>query len=93
MYVTTKRAQSPAARITTAWTVNDVLRAHPATVAVFNAFRVDACCGGTASLTEAALHAHVDPETLMAALEAILDATDAAPRAGDSSAHRREEVA
>lgn len=49
-------------------TVNDVLLRHPATVAVFNAFGVDACCGGAASLAEAARDAGISLDALLDAL-------------------------
>ena len=35
-------------------TVNDAIRLHPESVGVFNALGVDACCGGAATLAEAA---------------------------------------
>ena len=54
-------------------TVNDVLRRFPETVSVFNNFGIDACCGGAASLEEAA---HRDG----AALVALLDALESALR-------------
>ena len=67
-------------------TVNDVLRCHPAAVAVFNAFGVDACCGGAAPLREAAKDAGVLPETLLFAVESVVredtDATDATAKDG-----------
>jgi iron-sulfur cluster repair protein YtfE (RIC family) len=34
-------------------TVNEAIRRYPATVAVFNAFGIDACCGGAAPLAAA----------------------------------------
>jgi regulator of cell morphogenesis and NO signaling len=54
-------------------TVDEVLLAHPESAAVFNAFGVDTCCGGSASLGEAALHAHLTPRALLHALERSLD--------------------
>lgn len=48
--------------------VNDVIRCHPASVSVFNYFGVDACCGGAATIAEAAEHAFVDAEALIDAL-------------------------
>jgi len=53
-------------------TVNDVLRLYPETVSVFNAFGIDACCGGAASLREAARRDQVDLAELIAALEATI---------------------
>ena len=49
--------------------VNDVLRDHPATVAVFNSFGIDACCGGMRTLLDAARDDGADPSALLAALE------------------------
>jgi iron-sulfur cluster repair protein YtfE (RIC family) len=54
------------------WTVDDVLLAHPESAAVFNAFGVDTCCGGAASLGDAALHARLTPAALLDALERAL---------------------
>ena len=61
-------------------TVNEVLLRHPATTVVFNAFGVDACCGGAASLADAARDAGVPPATLLAALEAAAGAAPVQPR-------------
>ena len=48
--------------------VNDTLRRFPATVAVFNAFCIDACCGGAARLDQAAERDGADPARLLEAL-------------------------
>ena len=37
-----------------AWSVNQTIATFPQTVAVFNQFGIDACCGGAASTTDAA---------------------------------------
>ncbi len=50
-------------------TVNQVLQRYPATLPVFNQYRVDACCGGAAPLSVAAA-AGVTLEDLIAALRA-----------------------
>ena len=50
-------------------TVNDVLKQYPETVSVLNAFGIDACCGGAASLREAARRDGVDLAELLAALQ------------------------
>jgi regulator of cell morphogenesis and NO signaling len=50
-------------------TVNEILAQHPATVSVFNAFGIDACCGGDAELAEAASRDGADLNALLAALE------------------------
>jgi regulator of cell morphogenesis and NO signaling len=55
--------------------VNDVLRRYPPTVGVFNTFGIDACCGGAASLAEAAVRDGVELGALLDALRrAIRDA-------------------
>ena len=59
--------------IDTAATVNEILAQHPATVAAFNRLGIDACCGGNASLDEAARRDGADLDALIAALDAILD--------------------
>jgi iron-sulfur cluster repair protein YtfE (RIC family) len=51
-------------------TVNEAIRRFPATVAVFNDFGIDACCGGAASLAEAAARDGADPAALLAAVRA-----------------------
>jgi len=57
-------------------TVNDVLRCHPATTRVFNAFGVDACCGGAQPLHAAAKAAGLDPEELLFAVETVIAASE-----------------
>ena len=52
-------------------TVNEILVQYPATVSVFNALGIDACCGGDASLHEAARRDGVDVDALLDALERI----------------------
>ena len=50
------------------WTLNDVVRAFPGAVTVFNRFGLDACCGGARTLEEAARLDGVSLEALLAAL-------------------------
>jgi regulator of cell morphogenesis and NO signaling len=57
-------------------TVNDMLRTFPETVSVFNAFGIDACCGGAASLQEAARRDGVNLAELVGALEAAMERTE-----------------
>ena len=53
-------------------TVNEIIRLHPATVEVFNRFGIDACCGGAAPVSDAAVRDGADADALVAALvEAI----------------------
>ncbi len=54
--------------------VNEAIRRHPATVPVFNAFGIDACCGGAAPLAEAAVRDGADPAALLQALRAAAEA-------------------
>lgn len=60
--------------------VNDVIARHPETVAVFNRFGIDACCGGAASLVEAAARDGANLDLLLAALREAV-ASDSAVRA------------
>lgn len=48
--------------------VNETLRQYPETTAVFNQFGIDACCGGAASITDAAIRDGADPQALLTAL-------------------------
>ncbi len=49
-------------------TVNALIARYPETVATFNAFGIDACCGGAVPVREAALRDGADPDDLVAAL-------------------------
>lgn len=49
-------------------TVNEIIRRHPATVGVFNDFGIDACCGGAATLRDAAARDGADLQPLLDAL-------------------------
>jgi regulator of cell morphogenesis and NO signaling len=53
-------------------TVNEILVKYPETVSVFNEFGIDACCGGAASLDEAARRDGADVDRLIRALDAII---------------------
>lgn len=50
------------------WTVNKVVALYPATVAVFNRFGVDSCCGGGLELGEAAQRDGISLDALLQAL-------------------------
>jgi len=52
--------------------VNEVIARHPATIAVFNKFGLDTCCGGGAPIADAA---HRDGADVNALLEALRQAT------------------
>ena len=49
-------------------TVNEVVAAYPDTIAVFNSFGVDLCCGGDDTLEDASRHSEVDIDALLSAL-------------------------
>ena len=58
--------------IDTAATVNEILVKYPAAVSVFIEFGIDSCCGGDASLREAALRDGADLAQLVAALDTFV---------------------
>jgi len=51
--------------------VNEVIRRYPASVEVFNRYGIDACCGGAASVPDAAARDGVDVDVLLAELELV----------------------
>lgn len=57
-----------------AWSVNQTIATFPQTVAVFNQFGIDACCGGAASVVDAAARDAADPGQMLAALRLLIDA-------------------
>jgi len=52
-------------------TVNEILLKYPSAVSVFNDLGIDACCGGDASLEEAARRDGANLARLLAALDTI----------------------
>ncbi|HEX7049530.1 MAG TPA: DUF542 domain-containing protein [Longimicrobiales bacterium] len=54
-------------------TVNEAIGRFPATVAVFNRFGIDACCGGAVPIADAARRDGADPDRLAEALEAAIE--------------------
>lgn len=53
-------------------TVNELIALHPETIAAFNRFGIDTCCGGGESVADAARRDGADLDELLAALrEAI----------------------
>lgn len=48
--------------------VNEVILRYPETVAIFNAFRVDSCCGGGVSIEKSATRDKIDMNKLLSAL-------------------------
>ena len=55
-------------------TVNEVIRAFPASVEVFSRFGIDSCCGGALPLLEAAARHRIEEEALLTALRAAIRA-------------------
>jgi iron-sulfur cluster repair protein YtfE (RIC family) len=51
-------------------TIDEIVAHAPIAISVFNAFGIDTCCGGAVALGDAALQAHVQLATLLAALDA-----------------------
>lgn len=52
--------------------INEVIKQYPATIKVFNDFRVDSCCGGGQPIESTAKRDGIDLEALLKALnEAI----------------------
>lgn len=60
--MTTKTPISPA------MTVNDAILLHPRTVAVFEAYGIDSCCGGALPIEEVAKRHGLDLDALMTEL-------------------------
>lgn len=48
--------------------INDVIKRYPGTIAVFNQYRVDSCCGGGQSIEKTATRDGVNVEALLRAL-------------------------
>ena len=65
----TPREERQIPRLDPTISVNDALRLYPATAAVFNAFGIDACCGGARTLREAATEDGANCCALLAELE------------------------
>jgi iron-sulfur cluster repair protein YtfE (RIC family) len=56
------------------WSVNETLQLYPAATAVFNKFGIDACCGGAASISEAAIRDGANPDELLSTLNSVIGA-------------------
>jgi iron-sulfur cluster repair protein YtfE (RIC family) len=61
-------AASGSATIDASRTVNEVIAAHPATVAVFSSFGIDTCCGGGLTIADAATEHRLDVGAVLDAL-------------------------
>ena len=66
------------ATITGDMVINEVIKKYPATIKVFNDYRVDSCCGGGAPIEVTARRDGVDVDGLVQALNAAVED----PRAG-----------
>ena len=53
-------------------TVNDIVARYPSTLAVFNAFGIDTCCGGALPVTEVATRHKIPLNALRSALESAI---------------------
>ena len=54
--------------ITRDMTINDVIKDYPQSIAVFNEFRVDSCCGGGQTIDKTATSDGVNIDALLQAL-------------------------
>lgn len=61
-------------------TLDDITNRHPETMEVFNRFGMDICCGGGATLSEAAERDGVPLRALSDALEEIISRREAGSR-------------
>jgi len=48
--------------------INDIIKRYPQTIAVFNKYHVDSCCGGGQSIEKTAARDGVDVDKLVEAL-------------------------
>ena len=51
--------------------INDVIKLYPKSIAVFNQYRVDSCCGGGQSIEKTATRDGVNVEALLKALNDV----------------------
>ena len=54
-------------------TINEIVAQHPETIAVFNRFGFDTCCGGGVSVRDAARRDGVELESVLAELRRALE--------------------
>ena len=62
-------SSKPLPEITSYMTVNEIIKKHPATIAVFSRHHIDSCCGGALPLAEVARKHRLDFIALLAELE------------------------
>jgi iron-sulfur cluster repair protein YtfE (RIC family) len=54
-------------------TVDALMASHPKTLAVFNSFGIDSCCGAHRSVRDAAVEDGVDEAALVSALRVAIE--------------------
>ena len=54
--------------------INDVIKKYPQSIAVFNEFQVDSCCGGGQSIEKTAAAGGIDVDALLRALNEAVTA-------------------
>lgn len=59
-------------RLDSTLTINEIVALHPQTIAVFNRFGLDTCCGGGVRVAEAARRHGLDLDALESALHEAL---------------------
>ena len=68
-------AQTQAGPISAEMAINDIIKAYPQVIGVFNTFNIDSCCGGADSL-------RVGAEKVGADVTAVLEALNEALQSG-----------
>ena len=58
----------PYPTIGSSWTINEVIAIYPESIAVFNAFGLDMCCGADATIETAGRQAGMAPAVIVSAL-------------------------
>ena len=64
---------SDAVQLDPGLTINEIVARHPETVACFNRFGFDTCCGGGVSVEEAARRDGVDVDAVLAELRRAME--------------------
>ena len=54
-------------------TVNEIVAIHPQTIAVFNRFGIDTCCGGGVAVEDASRRDGLDIEAVLGALREVVE--------------------
>jgi regulator of cell morphogenesis and NO signaling len=73
----TGRRRCAMATITGGMVINEVIKKYPATIKVFNDYRVDSCCGGGAPIEVTARRDGVDVDGLVRALNTAVEGPQA----------------